>query len=74
MPSTKSDRFKRLAGNRTRRTIKDLKLLGNLANTASYEYSVEDITKVFSAIEGEVRTAKSRFQAQNGNSRVEFSL
>lgn len=58
---TKDERFKRLAKQRGERVLKDLQLLGNLSNRNNYEYSDAEVRKLFSALEEELRSAKSRF-------------
>jgi hypothetical protein len=58
---TRKDRFKRLAAARTSAVLKKLKVLGNCANKAAYEYSPEDVRKVFSAIESRLKETKAKF-------------
>jgi len=58
---TKHEKFKRLAKQRGERVLKDLELLGNLSNRNNYEYSDQDVRKLFSAIEDELRISKARF-------------
>ena len=48
---TKSEKFKRVAGNRTNKILDLIRILGNCSNTSIYEYSQEDVNKIFSAIE-----------------------
>ncbi len=60
----KTDRFKRVAGNRTNKIISQIRLLGNCANRSNYEYSEEDVKKIFSVIESELREAKAKYQAK----------
>lgn len=60
----KKERFKRVAESRTNRIIDQIRLLGNCANRSNYEYSEEDIRKIFNAIEGELRVTKQKFQAK----------
>lgn len=60
---TKHERFKRLAKQRGDRLLKDINLLGNLSNSNNYQYSDEDVSKLFNAIEGELRTQKARFKS-----------
>ena len=43
----KMERFKRVAESRTNRIIDQIRLLGNCANRSNYEYSEEDIKKIF---------------------------
>lgn len=68
-------KFVRLAEARVTKTIKDLRLIGNLANRASYEYSETDVKKIFFALDREVKKAKERFQSPSGNNTgIEFKL
>ena len=57
----KRDRFKRLAEYRTNTVLKRLKVLGNCANRSAYNYTEEDIDKIFSVIEKSVKETKSKF-------------
>jgi len=68
---TKHDAFRRLATQRTNAVLERLRILGNCANPGLYEYTDEDVKKIFRTIESEVRTIKAKFS----NSRVpEFRL
>ena len=58
---TKRDKFIRIAESRTNKIIDMIRLLGNCANKGNYEYSEEDIKKIFSAIEVELKAAKIKF-------------
>ncbi len=58
---SKRDRFKRLAAARTSAVLRKLKVLGNCANRAAYEYSQDEIRKIFAAIEGKLKEIKARF-------------
>jgi len=60
---TKNERFKRLAKMRGERILKDIHLLGNLSNNNNYQYFDEDVNKLFSIIESELRTEKTRFKS-----------
>jgi len=57
----KRDRFKRLATYRTKGVLKRLQVLSNCANRSAYEYSEEEINRIFSTIEKAARDAKSKF-------------
>ena len=48
---TKREKFVRLAEERTNKIIDMLQLLGNCSNSSAYDYSQEDVDKIFSAIE-----------------------
>lgn len=57
----KKERFKRLATKRTNSILGRLKVLGNCSNRSVYEYTEEDINKIFSEIERRVRETKAKF-------------
>ncbi|MBI2098524.1 MAG: hypothetical protein HYT49_02580 [Candidatus Wildermuthbacteria bacterium] len=58
---TKQERFKRLAALRTNQVLERLRVLGNCGNRGAYEYSEEEVNKIFSEIERGTREAKIRF-------------
>ena len=57
---TKREKFVRLAEARTNKIIDMLQLLGNCSNSSAYDYSQEDVDKIFSAIESEVKEARKK--------------
>lgn len=65
MRESKSEKFVRIAESRTNKIINMIKLLGNCSNTNTYEYSKEDVKKIFGAIEEELKAAKNRFDLSN---------
>ncbi|MBI2452774.1 MAG: hypothetical protein HYV55_00905 [Parcubacteria group bacterium] len=58
---TKRDRFRRLAQRRTNAVIKRLKILGNCATKARYEYGKEDMERIFIAIDRRLNKTKAKF-------------
>ena len=58
---SKRERFVRIAENRTNKIIDMIRLLGNCANKSNYEYSDDDINKIFSTLEKELKTAKMKY-------------
>lgn len=73
MREDKRERFIRIAENRTNKILDMLKLLSNCSNKSNYEYTEEDIRKIFSAIEKETKNAKIAFSG--GESKEEkFTL
>ncbi len=68
----KTDRFKRVAENRTNKIIDQIRLLGNCANRSNYEYSEDDVKKIFSAIESELKETKSKYQMKPQNKKFEL--
>jgi hypothetical protein len=61
MKETKHQRFKRLANRRTNKILNQLRVLGNLANKSYYEYTNDDINKIFKAIELQLKSTKGKF-------------
>lgn len=59
---SKSQKFKRVAGNRTNKILDLIRILGNCSNTSIYEYTQEDVNKIFNAIETELKVAKQKYQ------------
>lgn len=59
----KRERFKKLAEYRTNEVLKKLKVLGNCANKSAYEYTDEEVGKIFYEIERKVKEIKSKFSS-----------
>lgn len=74
MNQTKKDNFKRIAENRTNKIIDMISLLGNLSNTSFYEYTDEEINKIFTAIENELEKQKSKFSKKSAPKKRRFEL
>lgn len=58
---SKKERFKKVAEQRTNKIIKTIKLLGNCGNKSNYEYTEEEVKKIFNAIEKELKATKNKF-------------
>jgi len=58
---SKNDRFRRLATRRTNAVLHRLRILEHCANPQLYEYSSQDVNKVFHAIESELKRVKAKF-------------
>ena len=74
MKETKRDRFIRLAEARTNKIIDMMRLLGNCSSTSNYEYTDEDVRKIFAAIERELKITKSKFTGQDDQREERFTL
>lgn len=70
----KRGKFVELAEARVNRTIKDIRLIGNLANKNAYNYAPEDVEKIFAAIQAEMEEAKARFFAEPVSKSNGFTL
>jgi len=55
-------RFKRVAQRRTENVLNSLRILGNCANKSTYQYTEEDVAKIFRAIEKQLYLTKSEFK------------
>lgn len=68
----KIERFKRVAEGRTNKIIDQLRLLGNCANKSNYDYTDEDVKKIFSAIETELKVTKQKYKSKTNNKKFEL--
>ncbi len=68
---SKKDSFRRLATKRTNAVINHLRILEHCANPQLYEYSQDDVKKIFRSIETELKVVKTKFQ---NSSRLDFQL
>jgi len=64
---TRKERFKRVATRRTNKILSQIHILGNCSNKSAYSYTEEDVRKIFSAIEGELRSTRARFVNRKKN-------
>lgn len=71
---TKRDKFVRLAEARTNKIIDMIQLLGNCSNSSAYDYSQQDVEKIFAAIETELREAKKKFNKIDSKKSTRFTL
>lgn len=62
---TAEEKFKRIASARTQKIIDMVNLLGNCSNTYTYEYTEEEVNKIFSTIEKELQINKDKFKIAN---------
>ncbi len=58
---TKRERFIRCAELRTNKVLDSLRVLGNCSNRSNYEYTEEDIEKIFGTIAQELESTKNKF-------------
>jgi len=68
---SKRERFIKVVELRVNRILDDLDKLGKCSNRKNYDYSDEDVRKIFSAIERKVKEIKSMFQ---GSPKERFKL
>ena len=68
----KVERFYRVAERRTNNVLKALKLLGQCSNTRVYEYTDDDVQRMFREIERELRNAKQSFATEDQSKQFRF--
>ncbi len=64
---TRKEQFRRVATRRTNEILNRIRILGNCSNKSAYLYTDEDIRKIFSVIEGELRAVKVKFGNRKKN-------
>ncbi|HFA59377.1 MAG TPA: hypothetical protein ENJ83_01665 [Rhodospirillales bacterium] len=74
MARPRRKRFVDLAEKRVTRAIKDLRLIGNLANRSNYQYDDRDVEKIIRALENELRLMKRRFEIGGAKEEIVFRL
>ena len=58
---SKHDNFVRLAEARTTRALKSLRLIRNLSNRSSYDYSREEVDAIVASLQSEINSLKNAF-------------
>jgi hypothetical protein len=61
---TRNERFRRIATKRTNEIFEKIRILGNCSNRSSYEYTEEEVNKIFSEIEKQLKFTKAKFLAE----------
>lgn len=59
--SLRRTRFENVAGRRTQKILESLDILSNCSNKSNYEYTEEDVRKMFNAIKDRVKTTEASF-------------
>ena len=67
---SRSEKFKRVATKRTNELLEKIRILGNCSNKSTYEYTEEDVIKIFKSLEKQLETIKAKFS----NKKSKFSL
>ncbi len=72
MEETKREKFTRLAESRMNNALKQISLIGNLANTSAHEYDTHDVDKILKTLRSAVNELEVTFK---GDSKAKkFSL
>jgi hypothetical protein len=70
----KQQRFERVAEKRVSDLIRRIRLLGNLSNRSNYAYSERHVRHMFTAVERELKLARSRFDGVSGSQAAPFTF
>jgi hypothetical protein len=70
----KRKKFVELVEARVNRSVRDIRLIGNLSNRNAYSYTEEDVRKVFRALQKELDAAKARFGGDGASKEDGFRL
>jgi hypothetical protein len=73
MPA-KREKFVELAEKRVSRALNDLRLIGNLSNKSAYDFTEEDVKKIFRVLQREMDAAKSKFTDGIASKELDFKL
>ena len=68
---SKREAFRRLATQRTNAVLNRLRILGHCSDSQRYEYTDEDVRKIFRTIESELKALKAKF---TNSSKSKFQL
>ena len=70
----KEAKFVELAEKRVNKALESLRLVGNLANKANYEYSTDDAKKIIAALQAELSTVRGKFLNEHSGQDKKFRL
>ena len=70
----KAEKFKNLAEKRVNGAMKQIQLIGNLANPSSYEYEEAQVSKIFKTLRKELESAELKFKARPQEGGMSFTL
>ena len=68
-------KFVQLAKKRVSKALNDIRLIGNLSNRSNYDYTDEDVAKIFRALSDEMSACRKKFEvASKRQSKQQFEL
>lgn len=68
------ERFVSLANSRVTAAIRQIRLVGNLANKKNYQYDADEAAKIVRALQRELDELKSKFKGEEKSDSTIFSL
>jgi hypothetical protein len=73
-PEVKAAKFKEIAQRRTRQAVRIITGLGNLSNKGNYEFTPEQLDKIFKALHEALNETQAKFDAKVKQSAPGFEL
>lgn len=68
-------RFKRLAESRVNNVLRSIRILGNLSNTTNYQYTPDQVHRIFQAVREQLELVEGKFEVGARNAgRSRFKL
>lgn len=67
---SKHEKFRRIATSRTQKILDALRILGNCANKQTYEYTIEEVEKIFKNIRTTTEEIKQKFMIKISNKHI----
>jgi hypothetical protein len=74
MRESDQKKFKELAEKRVNRALKDLQLIGNLANKSNYSYTDADAKKIVKTLKDAADEVKLKFESGGQSIKAPFRL
>ena len=74
MATDKREKFVKLAEQRVNRTLREIRLIGNLSNRSAYTSTEDDVKKIFRTIQKELDASRARFGDGDGVGGASFRL
>ena len=72
--STRREKFVKLAEGRINKTITNIRNIGNLSNKSNYEYTEQDVSKMFRKLREELSDSEKRFRRKSESRKDKFKL
>jgi chorismate mutase len=66
---SKAERFKRVAEKRTQKVLTDLRLLGQCGNRRTYEFSPDQVRKIFREVRRTLKQTEDKFTERGDRAR-----
>jgi len=69
---SREDRFRRIASRRVQEILGKLRLLGNCSERVNYSYDTEQVKKIFSTIDNELRRIRALYNKSKSKDKFEL--